>query len=137
MDVSDRGRIGVVRAAVGALNGGDVDGYLAHFEPSCLRWLAGFEQPLPLAEVEGSLRQLSAAFNPLRLEEEALFGSDDLVCARWVLRGMHVNDYLGIPASRREIAVQSCEVYELRRERIVTVWTYQDPLELLRQIEGA
>lgn len=132
--VHSRNPVDAIRAAVAALNRGDLDRYIEHFDPSCPRWIAGFEQPLTLAEVDDNLRQLAAAFTPLQLEEEMLFGSDQLVCARWRLRGTHVAEYLGIGATSREIAVESCEIYQFGGDRVVATWTYQDPAALFRQL---
>jgi hypothetical protein len=47
--------VDAVRLAVAVLNGGDVDRYLGYFEPSCKRWVAGFEQPLTLADIGDGL----------------------------------------------------------------------------------
>ena len=72
---------GPIRPAVDAFNLGDLDGYLCHFAPPCRRWVAGFENPLSLLEVDGSMRQFVAAFEPLRLDELLLMTQSDFVCA--------------------------------------------------------
>jgi predicted ester cyclase len=128
------GPVDAIRAAVVALNSGDIDGYLRHFDPSCKRWVAGFDQPLTLADIRGSLHQLRGAFESLHLDEDLLFGNEQFVCARWRLRGIHVSDYMGIAPRRREIDTQTCEVYEFRGERVVATWTYGDPGQMFRQI---
>jgi predicted ester cyclase len=127
-------QVNTIREAVAAMNRGDIDGYLHHFEPSCLRWMAGLDDPVPLAVIEDGMRQLDAAFDPLVLVEEALFGEGPLVCARWCLTGTHVRDFMGIPASGTEIAAPTCEVYEVREGRVVEVWTYGNPIAVLEQI---
>jgi predicted ester cyclase len=132
--MSDGTHVDAIRSAVAALNRGDIDAYLQLFDPSCPRWVAGFEQPLLLTDIDDNLRQLRAAFDPLRLEEDAVFGADQLVCARWRLRGTHVAEYMGIAATRRAIATQSCEVYEFSGDQVCAVWTYGDHGELFRQI---
>ena len=130
----DEGNVEAVRAAVAALNDGDIDGYLRHFERSCHRWIAGLDRPFGLDDIADNLHHLLSAFDRLRLDEEAIFGADGLVCARWCLRGAHVNEFLDLAATGCEIAVQSCEVYALTGSRVTEVWTYQDPLEIFRQI---
>ena len=125
---------GPIRSAVDAFNLGDLDGYLSHFAPSCRRWVAGFENPLSLLEVDGSMRQLVAAFEPLRLDELLLMTQSDFVCARWQLRGTQVADYLGIPSRGCDIDVSICEIYEITDGGVSEVWTYQDPGQMFRQI---
>jgi hypothetical protein len=128
--------VNAVRSAVAALNDGDVDGYLRCFEPSCERWVAGFAQPLTLAEVGEGLRGLCTAFEGLSLGEDLLFGDARFVCARWRMRGVHTGDYLGFAATRRPIDVETCEVYEISGGFVVTSWVYGDLLgQLLQQID--
>jgi predicted ester cyclase len=124
----------LIRSAVAALNGGDVDGYLGHFDPGCRRWIVGSGEPLSLGQVGEGLRQLLAAFGPLHLEADTLFGDGRLVCARWRLRGTHVAAFMGVAATRCEIEVEQCEVYKVDGGGVVESWVYIDPGELFRQI---
>jgi predicted ester cyclase len=131
------GQVGSIRAAVAALNGGDIDGYIQHFDPACMRWVCGLEQPLTLTNIRAGIQHLRGAFEALYLHEDLLFGNEQFVCARWRLRGVHVKDYMGIAPTRRQIDTQTCEVYEFRGERVVATWAYGDPGQMLRQIGGA
>ena len=135
--MSDTTGEATIRAAVAAMNAGDVAGYLRSFAPSCERWVAGFEQPLSLAEVEDNLRRLVAAITPLHLEEELLFGNDEFVCARWRLRGTQTGEFLGMVPRGGEVDVSTCEVYKIAAGRVTITWIYQDPGQLFRQMEAA
>ncbi len=126
-----------IRNAVAAMNEGDVDGYLAGFAPTCPRYLAGHPQPLSLSDVADGLRQMNAAFEPLHLGEDGIFGTDEFVCARWRLRGKHVRDFMGIAASGVQIEMQYAEIYQFDEGRFVAVWVYGDHADLFRQITSA
>jgi predicted ester cyclase len=126
-----------IRAAVAAFNRGDVEGYLAAFHSSCRRWIVGIDEPLSLGDVAQGMRQLHAAFEPLRLDEEALFGADGMVCARWRLRGVQVADYLGVGFPGSTVSVEQCEVYRFEGGRVADVWTYVDPNAMLDQLAAA
>jgi predicted ester cyclase len=126
--------VDAVRSAVTALNDGDIDGYLRYFDPSCPRWVVGFEQPFTLTDISDSLQQLHAAFEGLHLDEDLLFGDERFVCARWRLRGRHVSDYLGFAPKGQSIDAETCEVYELGSGLVVTTWVYGDLGQLFRQI---
>jgi hypothetical protein len=133
--VGDGKAVDAVRSAVAALNDGDIDGYLGYFDPSCERWVAGFAQPLNVGDVGDGLRQLDAAFEGLHLDEDVLFGDERFACARWRMRGRHVNDYLGCSPTGQAIDVETCEVYEIGADLVVTTWVYGDLLgQLVRQI---
>jgi hypothetical protein len=73
--------VDAIRIVVQALNDGDLNRYLGHFDASCRRWAVGFEQPLSLADVEAGFRDLDAAFDGLRLDEDLLFGDERFACA--------------------------------------------------------
>jgi SnoaL-like polyketide cyclase len=139
--MSESAAVDVVRSAVMALNGGDVDGYLRRFDPSCPRWVPGLAQPLTLSEISDSFRQLYDAFEGLHLGEDLLFGDDQFACARWRLRGRHTKDYLGYPPLGKEIDAETCEVYQVSGGIVVASWVYGDLGQLFRQIadgqEGA
>jgi hypothetical protein len=126
--------VDVIQSAVSAFNRGDIDAYLGCFDPSCRRWIVGFREPLTLEQVGVSLRELVAAFDPLHLSSDALFGEGSSVCARWRLHGTHVVDYARIAATNGEIDVEQCEVYEVVDGLVVESWVYVDPGELFRQM---
>jgi predicted ester cyclase len=126
----------VVRSAVMALNDGDVDGYVRHFDPSCPRWVPGLAQPLTLAEISDNFRQLYYAFDGLHLGEDLLFGDDQFACARWRLQGRHVENYMGYPPFGKEIDTETCEVYQVSGGVVVASWVYGDLGQLFRQIAG-
>ena len=129
--------IEAVRTAVAALNAGNVEGYLRHIDPGCMRWVAGLDQPVNLEDVSKGARHLRDAFEALFLHEDQLFGSGQLVCARWRMSGIHVKPYMGIPSQRRQINVQTCEIYAFKDNLVSEVWTYGDPAQLIRQISAA
>jgi predicted ester cyclase len=132
--MNDGKAVDAVRSAVAALNAGDIDGYLRYFDPSCPRWADGLAQPLSLADIGDSLRQLHAAFEGLHLDEDLLFGDERFACARWRLRGHHVRDYLGFAPKGKSVDVRTCEIYEVNGGVVVTAWVYGDLQELFRQI---
>jgi predicted ester cyclase len=49
-------------------------------------------------------------------------------------RGIHVGEYAGIAPSRREIAVQTCEVYTLADSKVIESWVYGETMGLFNQI---
>lgn len=123
-----------VRAAVAALNRGDVDAYGAAFHPDCIRWSNDTGMAVPAAEVLETLRQLQAAFTDFRLTDELLFGCGDRVVARWRTRGVHTGEFASIPATGRSIDIRTCEVYELSGDLVVATWSYGDPTAMPRQL---
>jgi predicted ester cyclase len=124
----------IIRSAVVAMNEGDTKGYLQYFSSSCIRWIAGFDQPMSLADVGDNLSRLIEAFDPLRLDEELLIADDQFVCARWRLRGTQVSSFMGLPSYGNSIDVATCEIYEIADGLVDESWVYQDPAQLFAQM---
>ena len=123
-----------VRTEVAALNAGDLATYGAAFDPACARWTLGFEGTATPAQVGEQLADLMRAFDGLHLDEEMILGDANRVVARWRTSGTHVADYVGIAATGRAFAVQTCEIYEFAGDRVVATWSYGDPMDLVRQL---
>lgn len=127
----------LVRRAVAALNDGDIEAYLSGFALDCLRWVSGLGVALTVPDIRENLRQLSAAFDELHLDEDLLFGGEGHVCARWTLRGVHTGEYGGIAPTRREIAVQTCEVYTFTGDKVTECYVYGETMRLFNQLSGS
>lgn len=134
--MSDNPEVNLVRRAVAALNAGDIEGYLSGFAPDCLRWVGGLGLGLTVSDIRDNLGQLFAAFENLHLDEDLLFGGDGHVCARWTLRGVHTGEYGGIAPTRREIAVDNCEVYTFTGDKVTECYVYGESMGLFNQLSG-
>jgi predicted ester cyclase len=126
--------VALVRAAVAALNRGDIATYEAAFRPDCTRWMLGVAEPLSVATIGATLRELHQAFTGFALAEELLVGGDGHVVARWRTTGTHTGEFQGIAPTGRSISVQTCEIYALRDGAVAATWSYGDPLDLPRQL---
>lgn len=65
---------------------------------------------------------------------EDLFGSDERVAVRWVARGRHTGEIMGIPPTGNEIAVRAISVHRVQDGRISRTWTVWDFLGFLQQL---
>jgi predicted ester cyclase len=135
--VNDNFEARLVRQAVAALNGVDIEGYLGGFAPDCLRWVGGLGVSLTMADIRENLSQLFAAFDRLHLHEDLLFGGDGHVCARWTLSGIHTGEYGGIAPTHREIAVETCEVYTFTGDKVTECHVYGETMSLFNQLSGS
>ena len=135
--MSVNAEVDLLRRAVAALNDGDIEAYLSGFAPDCLRWVGGLGLALTVSDIRENLGQLFAAFEELHLDEDLLFGGDGHVCARWTLRGVHTGEYGGIAPTRREIAVDTCEVYTFTGDKVTECHVYGETMSLFNQLSGS
>ena len=75
-----------------------------------------------------------SAFPDLHLRIEQLIAQDDLVAARLALRGTHRGPFLGVPATGRDVAFESMEVFRLASDKIAEQWVVMNVLGLFQQL---
>jgi predicted ester cyclase len=58
----------------------------------------------------------------------------DKVVARWRSRATHQGDYMGIPASGKEVQFTVISFYRIEEGKIAESWSVEDQFGLMRQI---
>ena len=66
--------------------------------------------------------------------EELISAGDDRVVARWVGRGTHVGELMGLEPTGKPIAVQAISVFRIADGKIAEEWTVWDALGLMQQV---
>ena len=87
----------------------------------------------PEAELE-FIAGVVSAFPDLHLRIEQLIVQDDLVAARLALRATHRGPFLGVPATGREVAFESTEVFRLASDKVAEQWVVMNALGLFQQL---
>ncbi len=77
---------------------------------------------------------LRTAFPDCRWDEEAIVAEGDLVVGRYVLRGTHLGEFLGIPASGNSITVSNIHIMRIADGKIVEHWGHGDDMGMMRQL---
>src|SRR4051812_16711031 len=71
-----------------------------------------------------------------RSEVQDMVGDGDRIAARIIVRGKHVGDFLGVPASGKEWAIDEIMVAHFRDGRISRIWRVADIFSLVQQLGG-
>jgi steroid delta-isomerase-like uncharacterized protein len=79
----------------------------------------------------------AAAFPDLQLTVEDVVATADKVAARIRFRGTHRGDFMGIPATGREVTFASMEFNHVAGGRVAEHWVLIDMLGLLQQLGAA
>ena len=77
---------------------------------------------------------LRTAFPDCRWDEEAIVAEGDLVVGRYVLRGTHLGEFLGILASGNSITVSNIHIMRIADGKIVEHWGHGDDMGMMRQL---
>ncbi|MGX2995738.1 ester cyclase [Streptomyces sp. JNUCC 64] len=62
------------------------------------------------------------------------FAKGDKAVLRLIFTGRHVEDFMGVPATGKEVRVQHLHVYRIADGKAVEHWAVRDDLELFRQL---
>jgi steroid delta-isomerase-like uncharacterized protein len=122
--------------AVERWSAGDLDGYLALYQPSCLTYGVGPE-PLDLVGLREFYEQIYAAFDGTKLTAEDLVAEDDRVVIRFTFRGTHVGEFMGVPASGAAVTMSGMSLLRYEHGLIVERWNTSDFFGLMQQIGAA
>jgi len=90
-------------------------------------------------DLEGYKQRLShmfEAFPDLHITVEDSFATGDKVAIRLTAGGAHQGQYMGIPATGKDVTWTATAIYHVVGERIVERWENRDDLGLLRQLQA-
>jgi len=94
----------------------------------------GRPKPLTREETEQFERTLWAAFPDGRLTIEDMIAEGDKVVTRYTWRGTHKGDYLGIPATGKEVACTSISISRIAEGKVAEEWEEFDALGFMVQL---
>ncbi len=107
-----------------------VDNYVDHDPPSPTEvWPRG---------PEGARQSLAAyrtAFPDLHFTVEGMIAEGDEVAVRYVFDGTHRGEFLGIPATGREIRLTGIALWRILGQEIVESWSQFDVLDFIQQVD--
>jgi steroid delta-isomerase-like uncharacterized protein len=81
-------------------------------------------------------KQIRESFPDIEVVVYDIFGmdEDERVAARWVAKGKHTGDGMGVPPSGKSISICGMTIARIRNGKIVEGWDSWDRLGMLEQI---
>jgi predicted ester cyclase len=122
-----------VERALAAWNAGDLAGYLELYDEG-IRLHGYSPEPMDKQSVRAFYEQVFAAFDSPKLRFHEVFSSGDSLCINFTMTGCHVAEFMGVPATGREIALGGITVLHFRDARCIERWSQVDMLGLLVQL---
>src|SRR5262245_50930484 len=127
-----------VLAAVARWNAGDIDGYLAIYDPR-LRFYGYGAGILGLSEVQAMYRAIWTALsappgpNPYLIVDQLVEDGDSLAM-RFVITGRHQKCFMGVPATGRSYILPGITIMHFSEGRCVERWSNADLLNFFVQL---
>ncbi len=103
------------------------------FHPECAS-PAFPNMPAGPESVKFAIQMYRAGFPDLRVFIADTIAEESMVVVRFVLTGTHLGDFMGIPATGRDIEVDGCPILDFADGQIVEYWYEADQLGLLGQL---
>jgi steroid delta-isomerase-like uncharacterized protein len=91
----------------------------------------------PTAEGPGGVKERVAVYQEAldgRWDVQDMFSAGDRVVTRWIGRGTHNGELMGVQPTGRTIAVDAITVHRIAGGKIAEEWTVWDALGLLQQV---
>ena len=102
-----------------------------------VHWTKGWGLPSKgLQEIEQSILNTRNIFENWHEEVLDLIADEDKVTSRYLSTGVHKQDYMGVPASGKNIEFQEISIYRIDDNKVVEQWCLGDDLHLLSQIKS-
>ena len=96
-----------------------------------VNWACGWGTPSKgLKEVEQTILKTRSVFHNWNEEILDLVVDDDKVTSRYISTGVHKEEYLGVPASGKNIEFQEISIYLIRDNKVLEQWCLGDDLHL-------
>jgi steroid delta-isomerase-like uncharacterized protein len=90
--------------------------------------------PQGFAGLRGTVMWLHSAFSDQRYEVHHVIGEGDTVVIHATMYGRHTGEFVGIPATGREISLRSMHIVRYENGREAETWALQDRLSLMQQL---
>jgi steroid delta-isomerase-like uncharacterized protein len=85
-------------------------------------------------DIKQIVRAYRSAFPYINFTVEKQVAEGDMVVTRWIARGTHRGEFMGVPPSGRRIEVSGMSMDRISGGRIVENWNNWEALEMMRQI---
>jgi steroid delta-isomerase-like uncharacterized protein len=136
--VEEEENIGIVRRFFEAASTGDTSKAHEFIAPD---WVSADSKANPkLAKLHGpelfieAIKMLHSAFADLHYEEEDIVASRDRVVAVVSVKGRHVGENAGIPATGRSFSTSAVEMFKIVNGKVVEQRAFRDRLRFLIQV---
>jgi len=92
--------------------------------------------PIPpgLESIKEVLTMSYAAFPDLQLTVDDEIAEGDKVVFRWTMTATHQGEFMGIPATGKQITRSGSAIYRLDNAKIAELWFFADNLDFMQQL---
>ena len=75
-----------------------------------------------------------SAFPDMRFEAHEVLADGDLVCARFAFTGAHQGEFMGVPATGKQVEVGGFDLVRIENGQVTEHWGVLDAMALMQQL---
>lgn len=95
--------------------------------------------PLPtpgpgIEEINNVITTCRAAFDGLNVTIEDIMADEDKVTARFIARGIHTGEFMGLPPTGKAITLTAIEIFRLKEGKVAELWGEVNLMGLMMQL---
>ena len=104
------------------------------YAPNCVWHGPGGQEVKGHDGMKQLMTVLGSAFPDKRYRVDDLIAEGDKVVARWTLQATHIGDYMGIPATNKQISFTGIYIIRFENGKQIEWWLEADFLSLMQQL---
>lgn len=81
-----------------------------------------------------SVETALSAFPDAQVTLDDLIAEGDKVVARWTAHGTHRGDFMGVPATNKQVTVEGIDIYRYQDGKRIETWRQWDTLGVMQQL---
>ena len=90
--------------------------------------------PSDLEGMKQSSTLTNKAFPDMQVKLEDILAEGDKVACRWTATATHKGEFMGVPATNKQVTVTGIHIDRIAGGKIMETWNYSDMMEVLQQL---
>ena len=116
------------------LNNGKLDLFDEICSPDFVKHTLPPGEPYGIEGSKQSVLMLRTAFPDIKYIVDDMFGEGDKLVARWSAKGTHKGDFMGIPATGKQVYFSGIEIIRISNGKAMEEWKELDRTGLIQQL---
>ena len=132
--MSEENKALIARAYDQVFNSGNIDALGEIASPDIVDHSALPGSPPGLDGAKQAIEMFLTAFPDLKMTVEDMIAEGDKVAVRLTMSGTHKGDFMGIPATGKEISVSGMDFHRIAGGKVVEHWDSFDQMTMMEQL---
>jgi len=119
----------------GEVNKGNIETlYEELFASNCKQYMPPNSEPISFEDFKPMARQIYNAFPKITHTVDDIIAEGDKVVAKILVNTVHEGEFLGIPATGKELEWTAIAIFQLADGKIITRWEIADIFGIIQQL---